>query len=149
MLVTSGKNAPTKSMFPARKAGKRAGMAALAIRKALDKCGGSVTSYRKTEMFAQISRTLTMGNRRCGLRSLSGMNTESRGQSNQNGQKDKAWQTPANDADHRWFLMAYASLTCLSHEPKNISLICREREFSLQFSVSMRQTLRARCGCDN
>jgi hypothetical protein len=77
------------------------------------------------------------------------MNTESRGQSNQNRQKDKAWQTVANDADHRWFLMAYASLTSLSHEAQNIFLICREREFSLQFSVSMRQTLRGGCGCDN
>src|ERR1700688_3195591 len=88
-LVTSGRNAPTKSMFPARKAGKRAGIAALAIRKALNKCGGSEISYRKTATFAQISRRLMMWKRRCGLRSLSGMNTKSRGQSNQNEEKDK------------------------------------------------------------
>src|SRR5580693_2891832 len=86
-------------MFPARKAGKRAGIRALAIRKALNKCGGSEISYRKTAMFAQISRTLTIGNRRCGLRSLSGMNTESRGQSNQNRQKDKACRMLVNVAD--------------------------------------------------
>src|SRR3982074_1515759 len=95
MLVSSGKNAPTKSMFPARSAGKRAGIAALAVRKALNKCGGSEISYRKIAMFAQISRTLIIGNRRCGLRSLSGMNTKSRGQSNQNQQKDKASRTHA------------------------------------------------------
>src|SRR6202051_2309411 len=97
-LVTSGRNAPTKSMFPARKAGKRAGITALAIRKALNKCGGSESSCRKTETFAQMSRTLTIGNRLCGLRSLSGMNTENCGQSNQNQQKDKARRMLANTA---------------------------------------------------
>src|SRR3984893_15939128 len=103
MLLTSGRNAPTKSMFPARKAGKRAGMVALAIRNALAKCGGSVISCRKTAMFEQINRALTIGNRRCGLRSLSGMNTKSRGQSNQNRQKDKALRMLVNAADHRSF----------------------------------------------
>src|ERR1700676_3136820 len=90
MLVTSGRNAPTKSLFPAREAGKGAVITALAIKKALNKCGGSEISCRKTATFAQMSSTLTIGNRRCGLRSLSGMNTESRGQSNQKQQKDKA-----------------------------------------------------------
>src|SRR3981081_2131656 len=92
-------------MCPARKAGKRAGIAALAIRKALNKCGGSEISYRKIATFAQISRTLIMGNRRCGLRSLSGMNTRSRGQTNQNGQKDKASRIPLNTTDPNRFML--------------------------------------------
>jgi hypothetical protein len=37
------------------------------------------------------------------------MNTESRGQSNQNRQKDKAWRMPANAANHR---------SALRHEAK-------------------------------
>ena len=140
MLVSSGKNAPTKSILPARKAGKRAGIAALAIRKALNKCGGSDISYRKTATFAQISRTLTIGNRRCGLRSLSGMNTKSRGQSNQNGQKDKALRILVNFArTHRSFHAKKQK--CFSN--------FAEREFTRQFSGSLRQTLRTRCGCDN
>src|ERR1700688_5219837 len=85
-------------MFPARKGGKSAGITALAIRKALNKCGGSEISCRKTATFAQMSRTLTIGNRLCGLRSLSGMHTESRGQSNQNRQKDKACRMLVNAA---------------------------------------------------
>jgi hypothetical protein len=40
---------------------------------------------------------LMIGKRLCGLRSLSGINTNSRGQSNQNRQKDKAaWETLVN-----------------------------------------------------
>src|ERR1700675_653147 len=137
-LVTNGRNAPTKSMFPARKAGKRAGMVALAIRKALAKCGGSVISCRKTAMFAQISRTLTIGNRRCGLRSLSGMNTKSRGQSNQNRQKDKALRMLVKAVDRRSF-----------HAKKQkYFLISENRELTRQFGISVRDALRARCGCD-
>jgi hypothetical protein len=68
------------------------------------------------------------------------MNTKSRGQSNQNEEKDKA---SRNAGERRKAIDRFArrNKKCFSN--------FTEREFTLQFSFFVRQTLRARCGCDN
>jgi len=71
------------------------------------------------------------------------MNTESRGQSNQNKQKDKAWRVTV-------FRRKTSSGLC--QEAKNVSLIAENVKLPGNSAFpcgNMRQTLRGRCGCDN
>src|ERR1700693_4482888 len=81
-------------------------------------------------MFAEISSTLMIGKRLCGLRSLSGINTKSRGQSNQNRQKDKAWEHTRKPREQSIVLRA---------EVNNFFQFSMNVKFLVYFSFSTRK----------